>query len=344
MINNPIRSLVAAAVLTSAQFVVPLTAHAHESAVAMSEAATTFLGALDDEGKSKAVFAWDSEERKNWHFIPKERKGLQLKHMTNEQKHLAYALLSTGLSHAGYQKALTIMSLEQVLHELEDNSPTRDTVKYYFSIFGEPGDQNTWGWRVEGHHLSLNFTIIKGRKISATPTFFGANPGIIKGEHRRAGLRTLGKEEDLARELLLALNKTQKEKAIIAADAPGDILTKVIAKVEPLENKGIPFTELNGKQQKQLESLIDVYVSRNRPQLAREDWKKIRNAGLNNVRFAWAGSTEKGAPHYYRVQGPTFVMEWANVQNGANHPHCVWRDFENDFGADVLRRHLKEAH
>lgn len=310
----------------------------------MAEAATTFLGALDDEAKSKAVFAWDSEERKNWHFIPKERNGLMLKEMTDEQKHLAYALLSSGMSHAGYQKALTIMSLEQVLHELENNSPKRDTVKYHVSIFGTPGNKSTWGWRVEGHHLSLNFTIIKGQRISATPTFFGANPGIIKGDHRRAGLRTLGKEEDLGRELLLALNERQQQKAIIADEAPGDILTEVISKVGPLEDKGIQFTELNGKQQKQLETLIDVYVSRNRPQLAKADWKKIRNAGLNNVRFAWAGASEKGAPHYYRVQGPTFVMEWANVQNGANHPHCVWRDFGSDFGADLMRKHLKEEH
>ncbi|MEZ5325296.1 MAG: DUF3500 domain-containing protein [Verrucomicrobiales bacterium] len=344
MNKTSIRCLISTIACSSSLFFAASVASAHESAQEMAQAANTLLAALDDAEKAKAVFAWDSEERQNWHFIPKDRNGLTLKDMSNEQRHLAYVLLSTGMSHVGYQKALTIMSLEQVLHELENNSPTRDTVKYYFSIFGTPGNDNTWGWRVEGHHLSLNFTIIKGKKVSATPTFFGANPGIIQGDHRRAGLRTLGKEEDLGRELFASLNPEQMKQAVIEAEAPNDVLTPIVPKVEPLANTGILYTDLNDEQKLQLEKVIDIYVSRIRPELAESDWKKIRDAGINNVRFAWAGPGEIGAPHYYRVQGPTFVMEWANVQNGANHPHSVWRDFDNDFGADLLRKHLAEEH
>jgi hypothetical protein len=344
MNKTSFRCLISAIACSSSLLLAVSVARDHESAQEMAQAANTFVAALDEAGKAKAVFAWDSEERQNWHFIPKERNGLTLKDMGNDQRHLAYALLSTGMSHAGYRKALTIMSLEQVLHELENNSPTRDTLKYYFSIFGTPGNDNTWGWRVEGHHLSLNFTIIQGKKISATPTFFGANPGIIKGDHRRAGLRTLGREEDLGRELLTSLNADQMKKAVIEGAAPEDVLTPIVAKVEPLADAGILYTELNDDQKVQLVKLIDIYVSRNRPELAEADWKKIRDAGINNVRFAWAGSAEKGAPHYYRAQGPTFIMEWVNVQNGANHPHSVWRDFDNDFGADLLRKHLAEEH
>ena len=332
------------AALAACLVVLSSTSRAHEGVQAMVEAANTWLGSLDKAAKAKAVFAWDSEERQNWHFIPRDRLGLSLKEMTPEQGHLAYSLLSTGMSHAGYQKALTIMSLEQVLFELENNSPTRDTTKYYFSIFGSPSVDGTWGWRMEGHHLSLNFTIIKGKKISATPTFFGANPGVIKGDHRRAGLRTLGLEEDLARKLVDALTDEQKKQAVIEEKAPRDILTAAEKKVTPLDDKGVLYADLDAAQKQQLEALINEYVTRCRPDIANEDWRKIRAAGLDKVRFAWAGPTEKGAPHYYRVQGPTFVMEFANTQNGANHPHSVWRDFENDFGAELLRKHLAEEH
>ena len=310
----------------------------------MTDAANAFVGALDKDAKAKVEFAWDSEERKNWHFIPKERNGLKISEMTPEQRHLAYSLLSTGMSHSGYQKALMIMSLEQVLFELENSNPTRDTSKYHFSVFGKPSAEGTWGWRVEGHHLSLNFTIIKGKKVSTTPSFFGANPGIIKGEHRRAGLRTLGDEEDLARELVTSLAPDQRSKAIIGSEAPADVLTAAKQKVEPLDDGGISHADLTSAQKKQLEEVINQYVSRSRPIVAQDDWKKIREAGMDKVRFAWAGPVEKGAPHYYRVQGPTFVMEWANTQNGGNHPHCVWREFENDFGAGLLGSHLEESH
>lgn len=341
---NPVSSFLLSVAALTCAVSLGTAAKAHEGAQAMAEAAATWLGALDAEGRAKAVFSWDSEERGNWHFIPRERKGLSLNEMTPEQSHLAYALLSTGMSHSGYGKTLTIMSLEQVLHELENNSPTRDPGKYYFSIFGTPSTDGTWGWRMEGHHVSLNFTIIKGSKVSATPSFFGANPGIIKGDHRRAGLRTLGREEDLGRSLVQSLNPQQKEQAIIGTEAPGDILTAAEQKVGPLEDKGVRYADLHEAQQEQLKSLLREYLDRCRPELAENDWNKIRDAGLHSIRFAWAGPTEPGAPHYYRLQGPTFLMEFANVQNGANHPHCVWRDFDNDFGADLLRRHLAEEH
>lgn len=321
---------------------------AHDAAVDMADAAKVWIASLDDAQKAKALQPMDHAERETWHFIPKPfegegmRGGLPVKEMRPDQRHLAFALLSTGLSHHGLTTALEIMSLEQVLHELENNAPKRDTLMYYVSVFGEPGGKN-WSWTVEGHHLSMNFTIADGKIVSATPNFFASNPAEVR-EGPRAGLRVLANEEDVARGLVQSLDETQKKKAVVAAEAPDDILSAAETKIEPMENVGVSYGELNAEQKAALDKLIKVYVERARDEFAAAELAQIDQAGRDKIVFAWLGGTEKNQPHYYRVQGPTFLLEYANTQNGANHVHAVWRDFKGDFGRDLLREHYQAFH
>lgn len=321
---------------------------AHESATEMAEAAQIWLSMLSEEQKALATYELTDEERENWHFVPKPfegeemRGGLTLKDMSVDQRHLAYGLLSSGLSHRGYLTAVQIMSLEQVLWELENNDPKRDTMMYYVSIFGEPGSKS-WGWRFEGHHLSLNFTISDGKVVSGTPSFFASNPGEIL-EGPRKGQRVLAAEEDTARALVKALTEEQRAKAIFQEKAPRDILTSAEPTVTSLGDAGLGWSELDKEQRQQLRELINVYVHRLRPEVAKDDLAAIKEAGMENIVFAWAGGLEKGEQHYYRVQGPTFLLEYANTQNNASHVHAVWRDFEGDFGRDILKEHYQTHH
>ncbi|MGI9240042.1 MAG: DUF3500 domain-containing protein [Verrucomicrobiales bacterium] len=320
----------------------PALAPDHNPAAAMSEAANAFLVTLTDEQAAEAKFELKDEERLNWHFIPREREGLTMKKMRDDQRQMGLLLVKSALSHRGFKKTLTIMSLERVLHELENNSPRRDAGNYFISIFGEPGSA-AWGWRFEGHHLSMNYTIVDG-VVSGTPTFFGSNPGEIRKGPRK-GLRILGAEEDLGRALAKSLTDEQKKVAIVMDNkAPKDILTSAEKKIDPLKPAGLLHSAMAGEQKVMLMALISEYVTTHRPPLAEADMKKISGAGIDQIGFAWAGGMEPGQPHYYRVQGPTFLLEYDNVQNGANHPHAVWRDFDGDFGRDLLREHHAADH
>ena len=314
--------------------------HAQSPGAAMAEAANNFLAALTTEQQAKAVFELKSDERVNWHFIPKARNGLPFAEMTSPQRHLAHALLGTTLSHRGYFKAATIMSLEQVLFDLENKAPHRNAELYYFSIFGTPG-KDVWGWRAEGHHVSLNFTV-RGDTVLATPSFMGSNPAEVLAGPRK-GLRILAKEDDLGRELVKSLDDAQRKLAVITNTAPSDIITSNARKAKRLEPAGLPVAQMNEQQQKLLRSLVDEYVARNRAEVAKADWAKIEKAGWDKTSFAWAGGLDRGQGHYYRVQGPTFLLEYDNTQNNANHIHAVWRDFENDFGDDLLRQHYEQT-
>ncbi len=317
---------------------------AHVAVDEMADAATKFLGSLKSEQAAKASFKLKDDERQNWHFIPKARNGLPIKDMTEDQRKLAMKLLRSGLSDHGYGKATNIMSLETILRELEgpNSRMTRDPELYYISVFGKPDPKGTWGWRVEGHHLSVNYTIVKGEYVAGTPSFFGTNPAEVKAGPRK-GLRALGDEEDRARELIKALSPEQREQAIFEKVALRDIVTMAEKRVKPLEQKGIAATKLNADQKQKLLALVKAYVERNRPELAKEDLRKINEAGIDKLHFAWAGGIEKGEGHYYRVQGPTFLLEYDNTQNNNNHIHAVYRDFENDFGEDLLRKHYQET-
>jgi hypothetical protein len=313
------------------------------SAAAMAESANKFLSALSPEQKAKAVFGFADQQRLDWHFVPRARQGLPLKEMNEAQRQIATDFMKSGLSAMGYQKASTIMSLEPILKELEKGSgPVRDPELYYFSIFGEPSTKNVWGWRLEGHHLSLNFTVVRGELIANTPFFLGANPAEVK-QGPRQGLRALAAEEDRARELVLALDEKQRAVAIFDKTAPRDIITGNTKKADPLKPEGVAAGQMTKQQKALLEKLLEEYFSRMPQDIADERRKKVRETGLENIHFAWAGGTERGEPHYYRIQGPTFLIEYDDTQNNANHIHTTWRDFNGDFGADLLREHYQRT-
>jgi len=311
----------------------------------MGAAANAFLSALTPEQKLKATFAFDAAERENWHFIPKDRNGLPLKEMTPAQRHLAYSLLSSGLSHRGYGKAVTIMSLEQILQDMEGPNRRfpRDPELYYVSVFGTPADKGSWGWRVEGHHLAINFTVVDGAVVAGTPSFMGTNPGEVR-TGGRAGLRVLGVEEDVARTLVKSLTEEQRRQAVVNPKAPDDILTVAAAVADIGPAKGLRLSEMDATQRELVRKVIEEYVGRLRGELAAADLQQINAAGLDQVVFAWAGGLELGQGHYYRIHGPTFLFEYDNTQNDANHVHAVWRDFKGDFGRDVLADHLRASH
>jgi hypothetical protein len=317
---------------------------AHSPAEEMSVAAKNFLAALTPEQRTKAVIEFKSDERFNWHYIPRERKGLPFKEMSAAQRQLAHGILLSALSAQGYTKSTNIIfTVEQALRELENQSTRRDSGLYFLTVFGDPGTvDSTWGWRIEGHHLSLNFVISAGHVVAVTPSFMGANPATVPAGPNK-GFRALAAEEDLGRQLVKALNDEQQKTAVITNVAPGDIVTAASRTVHPLEPAGIGADQLTASQKEILLALIKEYVFRYRSEIAEDDLKKIQQAGFDKIHFAWAGGFEHGQKHYYRVQGPTFLMEYDNTQNDANHIHSVWRDFENDFGDDVLRRHYEEV-
>ena len=326
-------------------FAVPARGHEESAANEMATAANNLIASFSPDQKAASLFAMDHDHRLDWHYIPKARKGTTLKEMTAQQRHLTTALLAASLSAKGLVKTSNIMSLEEVLKRIEALNPqaTRDPELYHVSIFGEPGPGKTWGWRFEGHHLSLSFTIVDGMHISSTPSMMGTNPDIVlDGPHK--GLQILADEESIARELAKSLSTNQKSEAVINATAPADILSGNRRKISPFEPTGIGWKGLNGDQQKMIWKLVKTYVERARGEIAEADLEKITAAGQDNIHFAWAGGFERGQGHYYRIQGPTFLIEYDNTQNNANHIHCVYRDFKEDFGEDLLQRHYEQAH
>jgi Protein of unknown function (DUF3500) len=316
--------------------------HLH-SASRMTECANRLLAALDENQRGKATFAFDSDERLNWHFIPKERKGLPLREMTPYQKHLASALLAAGLSQTGYIKAVTIMSLEDVLKIKEnDSGERRNPEKYYFSVFGTPSDHGSWGYRVEGHHLSQNYTVVSGKVIDG-PSFFGANPAEVRDGSRK-GLRTLAGEDDLGGEVIRALDEPQQKVAIVDAKAYPDILTAASRKAALQgQPSGLSASKMNAKQLEALMALIEEYAHNVPDELAESRIAQMNKAG-REIYFAWSGGIGKGDPHYYRVQAPSFLIEMDDTQDDANHIHAVWRDFAGDFGEDLLQQHYHASH
>ena len=313
----------------------------------MAKAASNFLAGLDAKGQQQAVIDFaDTVERENWHYIPRDRAGLPLKEMDEKQRQLAHALVATGVSAQGYEKLSTIISLEPILAELEGGGRRfpRDPELYYVSVFGEPGTDAPWGWRFEGHHISLNYTLGKGRMLGPTPLFFGSNPGEVRhGE--QTGLRVLKEEEDLGRQLLHALDGEQKTVAIVDEQAPDDIITTNVPYVRgEVQPEGLGSQDMNAAQREILSALVETYVKRLPEAVAKAEWARLAEADLQAARFAWAGAEERGWPHYYRVLGPSFLAEYDNTQNDANHIHAVWRDLSNDFGEDILRRHYREGH
>ncbi len=316
----------------------------------MAQAATHLLNSLTDEQKAKAVVKLtkgDDPELSFWHYVPTEnllttakrgRLGLTISEMTAPQRHLMHALLNSALSQRGYSKAVNIMSLDDILRIQEkDTTGRRNSDKYFLTLFGEPSETEPWGMRFEGHHISLHFTVVKGQ-VSGSPTFMGTNPAEVR-EGPRKGLRVLGIEEEMGRDLYKSMTPEQKKVALVAEKAYNDILTeasrKAALKGQP---SGLPVSKLNAKQKAMLQTLLEEYANNLPEDLAALRLQQIKTAG-NNLHFAWAGESERGQPHYYRVQGEAFLVEYDNVQNGANHVHSVWRDMKGDFGEDLLAKH-----
>lgn len=332
-------------VLALVSYSVVTSAARMRSAAAMAASANKFLASLTPEQKAKAEFKFDDEQRFDYHFIPRDRKGVPLKDLNEAQRKLAMDFMKTGLGVSGYQKATTIISLEPILAELEGPGRRfpRDPDLYYFSVFGTPSAKSPWGWRVEGHHMSLNFTVVKGELISNTPLFFGSNPAEVR-QGERKGLRALAGEEDSGRALVQALDDKQKAVAIVDKTAPADIISLNKRQADPLKPEGLAFGQLTKAQKALFNKLVDEYLGRMPQDVADERRKKLNSAGMEKVFFAWAGGINRGDPHYYRVQGPTFLIEYDDTQNNANHIHSVWRDFSGDFGADLLRAHYQSSH
>lgn len=315
----------------------------------MADAALRFLDRLTSEQRAVATFPFAGDERYQWHYTPVERRGLLLKAMTPPQREAALTLLASGLSARGDREARQIIALEPILRETErierlQTHWIRDPERYAFSIFGEPGGPAPWAWRVGGHHLGLHFTIVERELLAPTPLFFGANPAEVR--HGPAtGQRTLAAEEDLARALLASLDPAQKAVAIVDPVAPDDILTKNYRVADPAAApRGLAYEALNGEQRERLVRLVRHYLERATDELGAGAWATIERAGLAAITFAWAGPEARGHGHYYAVMGPTFLLEYDNTQNSANHIHSVWRDFTNDWGEDLLARHYAAAH
>ncbi len=312
--------------------------------IQMSGAAERFLGTLNDEQKAKALFAFDDKERTNWNFVPLQtkdkkptRKGLRLEEMTAEQRTAAKDLVRAGTSSTGYTKATTIMSLESILADLEGAKGVnvRSPGWYFFSVFGTPSKTGKWGWRVEGHHLSLNFTLDRGKVVAATPAFFGANPAEVRAGDQK-GLRTLAEAEDFARELFDSLDADQRTVAFQAKQFPE--IEQHVEKPGVGAAVGLPAAKMSDKQRATLEKLVASYAERMPAEVAKAQMADVKAAGMDKVHFAFAREDDKpGKPYTYRVQGPTFVIEFLNIQadsagNPANHIHSAWRNLGGDFG------------
>lgn len=337
----------------------------------MIETAKTFLDSLTQEQKAGTVFEFSNPERMKWHYFPErgfrqeyghDRHGITFKKMDPRQRHLAYALLSASLSQMGFVKAIGVMGLEEVVRVFEnDTTGHRDAENYHFSIFGLPSLSGTWGWRVEGHHLALNFSMKNGTLVSSSPTFFGANPHEVP-QGPQKGMRVLSKEEDLARALLRSMDSKQRRQAIFLDIAPDDIVTlaTVRAKLEG-QPQGLPASRMTAKQVDMLMDLLEVYAGSMPPPIAATRMKTAKDTPREKLFFAWAGDIERLPPkelvigkpttgnraekgNYYRVQGPSFLVEYDNTQNQSNHSHSVWRDFSGDFGLDLLAFHRRTFH
>lgn len=306
------------------------------------DTANSFLNSLSADKKGKILQPFD-DGRTNWHYFPStmfERNGIYIRDLSTLQRDLLQKLLQSYLSQKGYEKTRNIMGLENVLRELGGGS-YRDPELYIVAFYGEPAADKVWGWKFEGHHISLNFTVVND-KISYTPRFFGANPAEVPSGSQK-GFRALKEEEDIALKLMTSMTTLQKDKAIFRQSAFSDIQTGNDSHAEPLDKVGIAAKELNGDQKKILQDLIMEYLSAMPEELARKRMQQVEDSNFEEITFGWAGQVALHAPHYYRVQGDKFLIELDNTQNNANHIHCVWRDFNGDFGRDLIREHYKNS-
>jgi Protein of unknown function (DUF3500) len=316
-------------------------------AAEMAAAAVALRASLTAEQEKRMTFAFDDKERDNWHFIPRQRNGLPLKDMNEDQRKLALALLATGVSKSGYDKAAAIMTLEEDVAVMAKDPVKFNPLGYHLFVFGNPGSEGVWAWRFEGHHVAFNMTIAGGTFISGAPAFLGAIPAIVKDGPRK-GLRVLGEDEDMGRRLAQSLTDGQRTTAITGEKAPSEVFLDPagIEKqgLRPFAPAGIGYADLNEAQQAQLKALVIAYANRLRAELAAQDLAKIEAAGWDKVSFSWMGSLEPGQAHYYKVQGETFIIEYDTANQDANHVHSLWHDLASFLGQDLLAEHYQRHH
>lgn len=321
-----------------------LVAQSNKLSHAHVEKVVVFLKSLSDDQKKITLFPLDELNRFDWHFVPptqSPRTGISIKSLQPTQKEFVSEMLQSFLSEKGYEKTKRIMGLEYILMVLEPKNSSRIPENYFVSIYGTPGKDAAWGWKFTGHHLALNFTVV-GNEIAVAPFFFGANPGMVR-EGPQKGFRALEAEEDLGFELINLLNESQKGKAIFNPKAFSDIVTFNSPHVKPLDEVGLSAKEMTTNQKIVLEKLIATYLADMPEKIAKQRQKKIMREDFDGIHFGWAGATVIGQGHYYRVQGKTFLIEFDNTQNNANHIHAVWRDFNGgDYGLDLIKTHYDQ--
>lgn len=294
--------------------------------------------------RGELLLPFSDAVRSDWNYTPRRRDGIAWKAMSAAQRDATTALLRTALNERGLDKVRAVMALEITLRQLEAFGFSRDPENYALAIYGKPG-AGGWGWRIEGHHLSLHFNLDGDRYVSTLPQFFGANPAVVPRDvgsgAPREGFRLLGSEEDLARQWLASLNAAQRRRAIFDTRPFGDIVSRNAARARPLDAVGLPFAEMDAAQQAQVLKLIGAFADHLQPDLTQARLARVRAAPLDSIRVGWAGSDQPRQPHYFRIQGANFLIEFDN--SGGNHIHSVWRDFEGDFGRDALREHYRDA-
>lgn len=303
-----------------------------------------FLTSLDEEQLEKVQKPFENGSRQLWHFLPGQmwpRAGIMLKDLNKTQKELAFDMLRDHVSESGFKKIMGIVNLENILRDLGGDKKVRDPEKYFIAIYGDPLEDKLWAWSFEGHHLSFNFTV-SGNVVNMTPRFMGANPAVVpSGKYE--GMRTLAEEDDMGIELINSLDSSQREIAIFSTEPYYEIVTSNATEVGPLTKVGIKMSELSKNQQKLLNDLIMEHLSAMPKDLAAKRLEKIKMEESKEIRFGWAGATTLGQGHYYRIQGKSFLIEFDNAVNGANHIHTVWRDFDGDFGKDLIREHYMQS-
>ena len=310
------------------------------------QATENFLSSLTPELQAKAQYSFADAERFNWNFVPIKRNGLTFYDFSENQRSAAMALLKSSLSQQGFEKATSIVALESILKVVEKRGADdfyRDPMNYHFTIFGTPEAHNPWGWRFEGHHISLNFTCVNGDIVSSLPSFFGSNPSIVP-EGKDKGLQVLRQETELGFALVNSFSASQLKTVRISETAPAELITGNVPKANTLSPEGLPYREMNAGQQKIMLQLLDTYVKNYAFGFRETFMEKIKKAGIENLTFVWAGSLNPGAGHYYRIQGPMLLIEYDNTQNNANHVHTMVRDLNDDFAENILREHYEREH
>ena len=305
------------------------------------------MDALDNAGRAAAMADFDTADRKVWTYLPGARPGVAVRDLSEAARGALDELLGVTLSAMGADRTRQVMNLDDVLREVERSAGTsgwqrRSSEQYWVRVLGDPDDE-VWAWHLGGHHVGIHATVVSDA-IAATPCFLGANPAVVR-DGPYAGLQVLHEEEALARDLLAALTVDQLAVALVSPTAPDDIATRH----DPVANAGVVpvglrYADMDRHQTERLDALVRWYLGRAAEPVADQAWRAVSEAGIGEVSFAWAGPTTLGAPHYYAVKGATFLLEYDNTQDGANHAHTVWRDLRRDWGTDLLAEHHARAH